>query len=60
MFYRRQQPDPLPYQRNFRVPLAGEGHLLIATTRLVVAVHHFSDAHGDPDYTIRVAVEDNP
>jgi len=57
--YRNSQPDGLPYQRNFHVRLE-QGHLLIATTRLMVAVHHFSKAHGEPDYTIHFLVSDNP
>lgn len=57
--YRKSQPEPLPYQRNFRVRL-GQGHLLIATTRLLVTVHHFSSPRAEPDYTIRFMVSDNP
>lgn len=57
--YRKQQPDPLPFQRNIRVRLA-HGHLLIATTRLLVTVHHFASPRAEPDYTIRFAVSDNP
>jgi len=57
--YQRPQPEPLPYQRNFRVRLSN-GHLLISTTRLLVTVHHFSSPRAEPDYTIRFLVSDNP
>lgn len=57
--YRKPKPEPLPYQRNFRVRLP-QGHLLISTTRLMVAVHHFASPRAEPDYTIRFAVSDNP
>lgn len=57
--YRRQQPEPLPYQRNFRVRLP-HGHLLIATTKLLVTVHHFPSPRAEPDFTMRFLVADNP
>lgn len=57
--YRKSQPEPLPYQRNFRIRLQ-QGHLLIATTRLIVAVHHFPSPRAEADYTIRFLVSDNP
>lgn len=57
--YRRQQPEPLPFQRNFRVRLP-HGHLLIATTKLLVTVHHFPTPRAEPDFTIRFLVADNP
>jgi hypothetical protein len=57
--YRKPQPDSLPYQRNFHVRLA-HGHLLISTTRLMVAVHHFSKVRANPDYTMHFMVSENP
>lgn len=57
--YRKPQPEPLPYQRNFKVRLP-IGHLLISTTRLMVTVHHFQSPRAEPDYTIRFMVSDNP
>lgn len=57
--YRKPQPDGLPYQRNFRIRLE-QGHLLVATTRLIVAVHHFPSPRAEADYTIRFLVSDNP
>lgn len=57
--YRRQQPEPLPFQRNFRVRLP-HGHLLIATTRLMVTVHHFPTPRAKPDFTMHFLVSDNP
>lgn len=42
-----------------RVRLA-HGHLLIATTRLLVTVHHFASQRAEPDYTIHFTVSDNP
>lgn len=57
--YQRQQPEPLPFQRNLKVRLP-QGHLLISTTRLMVTVHHFPSPRAEPDYTIRFLVEDNP
>lgn len=57
--YRKPQPEPLPYQRNFKVRLP-TGHLLISTTRLMVTVHHFPSPRAEPDYTIHFMVADNP
>ncbi len=56
--YRRQQPEPLPFQRNLKVRLP-QGHLLISTTRLMVAVHHFPSPRAEPDYTIHFSVLEN-
>lgn len=56
--YRRQQPEPLPYQRNFKVRLP-KGHLLIATTKLMVTVHHFPSPRAEADYTIHFLASEN-
>lgn len=57
--YRKRQPEPLPFQRNIRVRL-DVGHLLIATTPLMVTVHHFKSPKAEADYTIRFDVSGNP
>lgn len=59
--YRKRQPEPLPYHRNFRLRLpADQGHLVVATTSRMVSVIRIRTPHGQPDYTIRWLVSDVP
>lgn len=57
--YSKLQPQPLPFQRNIRIRV-GEGHFLLSTTPLLVAVHYFKSPQSEPDYTIRFDVSGNP
>lgn len=59
--YRKRQPEPLPYHRNFRLRLpADRGHLVVATTSRMVSVYHICTPHGQPDYSTYWLASDDP
>lgn len=59
--YRRSQPRPLPYHRNFRLRLpAGHGALVVSTTQQMVSMHHVQTPRAQPNYSTYWLISDEP